>query len=75
MANWTEPKPPTLWHVYHSLWGKAHDAPSYQKRDWTNLFREVEKVKDTTENCLLRREIIALALAQGVSPEDVNKFR
>lgn len=47
----TELKPPTLWHVYHSLWGKAHDAPHYDKGDWTAMFREVEVVKDRTENC------------------------
>lgn len=71
----TELNPPTLWHVYHSLWGKAHDAPYYDKGAWNALFRDVEAVKHRTENCPLRRKVLGLALAQGVSDVDVDKFR
>lgn len=71
----TELKPPTLWHVYHSLWGQAHDAPHYDKGAWNAIFREVEAVKERTENCPLRRRVLGIALAQGVSEETVNKFR
>jgi len=70
-----ERKIPTLWHVYHSLWGKAHDAPYYNKGAWNALFRDVEAAKDTTENCALRRRVLGVALAQGVSDEEVNRFR
>ncbi len=71
----TELKPSTLWHVYHSLWGKAHDAPHYDKSAWNAVFREVEEVKYTTGDSALRRKVLGIALSQGVSDDDVDKFR
>lgn len=64
-----------LWHVYHSLWGKAHDAPFYRKDDWNALYREVTANQEVTTDSALRRRVLHLALAQGVSEEEVNRFR
>jgi hypothetical protein len=43
----------TLWHVYHYLWGKATDAPHYQKRDWNDLFQAASDARDQTGDSAL----------------------
>ena len=70
----TDVKPPTLWSVYHSLWGKATDAPFYDKSEWKDLFREADSRRDETKDSYVRRSILSLARLQGVDEREVEKY-
>lgn len=64
---------PILWHVYHSLWGKATNAPGYWKGDWNDLYREAYNHQHTRWDCHLRQEMVRMARVQGVSEEEIQK--
>lgn len=62
---------PTLWEVYHNLWGLAKEGPSYEKREWNHLFHLVESKRDERDGCVARSMIMGLARRQGVSDTEI----
>lgn len=36
--------PGRVWALFHDLWGKAHDSPHYNKREWMELQSTLEKL-------------------------------
>ena len=63
---------PTLWQVYHALWGLARDAPGYCKRDWNWFYNAAVEEEHSTEDTYLRRRMVRLARIQGVSDEAIT---
>ena len=37
--------------LFHSVWGKAHDAPEYDKREWGKLQRLLDKAMCEATGC------------------------
>ena len=67
-----QPEGPTLWHIYHSLWGKAKDTPGYRKASWNQLHGEMAANQNVRGECSLRWEAVELARHQGVSEDEIQ---
>lgn len=65
----------TIWEIYHGLWGKAHEAPEYNKQDWNELYRRAltQQNADIESSAAIVRNIVQLARFQGVPQETIDK--